>query len=432
MSRVDAIADVLSGGLPDPSALLDTLGRAIPLVGRMALTPQDPEWHGEGNVRIHTEMVLRETYALLDSAEAVHLSQAKRAALVLGAALHDVGKALATREELREGRLRIISPRHARLGRSHVALREEALGLPRPIFDDVLALIGFHHDPHSLVRKESPEHRYTRLARLVDLELVRLLEIADLRGRVCADRDAPLEELDYFRLSAEEFGVWRQPPYSGWHGRIQPIVGTDNAEALDYLFLEARRQFEDGDASVPEAAVARVYAHRESHGLVTLTCGLSGAGKSLWISENLAGHEVISLDEIRREITGKAGDQSRNGRVLQEAKARLKDALRRKVRVVWDATCLRVDGRAMVLDLAHAYHARTRIVTFPVSLETASRRNRDRREMIPTSILERQAARMEWPTFPEAHEVLRAEAIRSRREDGAPSVPAPPPGLRRE
>lgn len=409
MSRPDAIADVLSGRRPDPSVLLDALEKAIPLVGRMAATPQDPEWHGEGNVRIHTEMVLRETYALLECTEANHLSLSKSAELVLGAALHDVGKALTTREDMREGKLRIVSPRHARVGRSHVALREEKLGIPRPIFDDVLALIGFHHDPRSLVRRESPEHRYTRLARLVDLELVRLLEIADNRGRICADREAPLEDLEYFRLTAEEFDLWHQPPYAGWRERINAVAGTEDTEARDYLFVEARRQFENNEASTPEAAVARVYAHRESHALVTLTCGLSGSGKSRWIAENLADHELISLDGIRREITGKSENQSHNGQVLRAAKECLKDALRRKTRVVWDATSLRTDGRAMVLDLAHAYHAHTRIITFPVSLETAAKRNRGRKEMIPTSVLERQAARMEWPTVLEAHEVLRAE-----------------------
>ena len=42
----------------EPSALLDFMEPMFPLIGQMVSTPQDAEWHAEGDVRRHTEWVL--------------------------------------------------------------------------------------------------------------------------------------------------------------------------------------------------------------------------------------------------------------------------------------------------------------------------------------------------------------------------------------
>ncbi len=92
--------------------------------------------------------------------------------------------------------------------------------------------------------------------------------------------------------------------------------------------------------------------------------------------------------------------------MLQLAKARLRESLRAKENVAWDATGLREDGRAMVLGLGHAYHAHTRIVAFASPPETLHRRNRERPHMIPSKVIDRQLDRLQWPNGWEAHEIV--------------------------
>lgn len=57
--------------------------------------PQDSQWHSEGNVYIHTEMVLNTLYELFDG-EASHLNDHQRMILTYAALLHDIGKPFCT------------------------------------------------------------------------------------------------------------------------------------------------------------------------------------------------------------------------------------------------------------------------------------------------------------------------------------------------
>ena len=117
------------------------------------------------------------------------------------------------------------------------------------------------------------------------------------------------------------------------------------------------------------------------------------------------GWEVIELDALRLEVTGKAGSQAENGKVFQLAKERLREVLRRKGKVVWDATNLREDGRAMILGLAHDYHAATRLMGFAVPPGEALRRDRGRARMVGEKVIGWQFERMMWPNLWEAHRV---------------------------
>ncbi len=58
---------LLAGGRPDLETLIEVFGEAVPSLRRLKDTPQDPEWHAEGDVHTHTAMVLAELYRELDS-----------------------------------------------------------------------------------------------------------------------------------------------------------------------------------------------------------------------------------------------------------------------------------------------------------------------------------------------------------------------------
>ena len=80
---VDSIA---AGARPSIAQCVEALGGAIPAMFSLKDTPQDPGWHAEGNVFVHTGMVLDALYALLEG-RAASITGHRRTALILGAAL---------------------------------------------------------------------------------------------------------------------------------------------------------------------------------------------------------------------------------------------------------------------------------------------------------------------------------------------------------
>lgn len=387
---------------PNADELIDWLEGFFPWIGEMEGTPQEPEWHGEGNVRIHTGMVIDEMIRLIQSED--EFTDTEVVGLVLGAALHDIGKVVATREEDIGGRLRIVSPHHADKGRSYVAPRIGPLGLSDEERRTVLGLIRFHHDPRKLVmRRSTGRHHFLRLARGIEAHLLYWFEQADIRGRIAEDREGQLEIVELFRAEAEGYGTWRRAdPYLEWTGFFQEEI--EDPMERTYAFSEGIRQFELGMIRSPEEALAKTWDNRREPARLTVVSAPSGSGKSSWIRENVDPDAVIiSLDLIREEITGKRGDQSKNGQVIQLGKERLRQALRKGENVVWDTTALRRDTRSMVLGLGHDYHASTRLVVLGVPPGVALQRNSQRTHSIPRSAIEKQYRQWQWPDVWEAH-----------------------------
>lgn len=403
-----AATRLLEQARPDPAALLDALEPIFPLIGLLDSTPQDPEWHAEGNVRIHTEMVIAETLRLLES-EGDAFSPQDRTVLLLGAALHDVGKALTTGEASIDGQIRVISPHHAERGASHVAPRLAALGLDDATARAVIGLVAFHHHPTKLVSREAPSSQYARLAREVDPRLIYWLEKADLRGRHTAEshRSRAVEMLELFRIECEATGNWGGVPrlYETWSHRLEGEFGIASPLERGYVWHWAIADYESGRISSLEEALARTHPHRSRHAVLIVTCGPSGSGKSSWCARQPGDWVRISLDDLRCSIAGKRSDQSRNGEVIQEAKRLLRIALRDKQTIIWDATSLRRDGRSVVLGLGTDYHALTRIQVFATPPEPLYRRDRERADSVGKAIIDRQFESWQWPGASEAHEI---------------------------
>ncbi|ADV65954.1 AAA family ATPase [Deinococcus maricopensis] len=389
-----------AGDQPDLAAFTRELGAALPLLAELPRTPQDPEWHGEGDVGTHTDLVLQETYHLADTHA---LSGDARLTLVLAAALHDLGKPLVTRRDDSRGTPRIVSPRHADRGRSYLAYRLPELDLPHAVTRDVMALVGHHHDLARTLTDGSLR-AYRRLARQVDLQALYLLEVADTRGRVSADRDSKLEDLELFRLGAQEYGVWdATDPYAEWRADIQAQLRGFPDAYVDLTLESGILDHEAGLISTPHEAVARAYAARAGFPDLTVTVGPSGAGKSAWVAAHYPDHAVVSLDALRDELAGRRADQSVNGRVLQAAKEQLRVALRARRPVVWDATNTRRDFRGVPLRLGFEYGALTTLAVFQPPLSTVFERNPARTHAVPAHVVAAQVDLLEFPYRPEAH-----------------------------
>ncbi len=399
---VDQIA---AGARPSIAECVRGLGDALPEMHQLVDTPQDPQWHAEGDVFIHTGMVLDALYALLDG-PAESIVGIRRTALILAAALHDVAKPLTTRPMEIRGVQRIAAPRHEMRGRSLLYAHLMDQGLEYRLIELVADLVGGHISPKFLVVKSMDRGPYVRLARVADPELLYWLELADMTGRTCADQAEQIEHIEMYRLFARDHGAWQRfgDEAPGWRAIFrEQIDGPPSLSELSHgQFL---RDLCRGVISHPDEGIARSYRFRGGFPELVVTVGPSGAGKSTWLRRHLSDHVHISLDEIRAELGGRS-DQSQNGKVRSIARERLRAALRSNQKVVWDATSLRRDFRDAVVGLGLDYGALVTLVCFPRAPSTCKRRNGERENPVPPRVLERQFETLEWPEWVEGHRCL--------------------------
>jgi tRNA nucleotidyltransferase (CCA-adding enzyme) len=113
----------------------------FPEVAALIGTPQDPDWHPEGDVFTHTAHALDALVNLPDWQAAEEESRIVYALAVLA---HDFGKPVTTRTAMKDGRERIVSPGHDEAGGLLAERFLERLNAPLPIRERVLPLVLNH------------------------------------------------------------------------------------------------------------------------------------------------------------------------------------------------------------------------------------------------------------------------------------------------
>lgn len=145
-----------------PSLGFEFLSRArllrfFPEIEKLQGVPQDPKWHPEGDVWVHTMLVI-------DEAAALRTGDDEDLALMVAALCHDFGKPAVSVEH--SGRVR--TPKHdvigARLAREFL----QRLRAPGHLCDQVEALVKYHLAPALFVAQGTTAKGYRRLARNLD------------------------------------------------------------------------------------------------------------------------------------------------------------------------------------------------------------------------------------------------------------------------
>jgi predicted kinase len=349
-----------------------------PEIAALDRCPQDPVYHAEGDVGVHTRRVCEELSALEGWRR---LGAAERSVVFAATLYHDVAKPLCTREEMG----RITSRGHARRGARTARLslwRDDRPGAPPPaplgMREAIVGLVRHHGLPLSWPRSTDPARRLIEASWQCRLDRLALLAEADARGRDCDDCGELLERVALFRELAEEARCLDRPrEFASAHTR--------------FLYCQGR------DLCPDEAAFD------DTRGEVILMSGLPGAGKDTWIGRNVPDRPVIALDAIRRELGIDPRDEQ--GAVVNLAKDRAREQLRAGTGFVWNATNVSRDVRDGVIRLAASYRARVAIVYVEAPWAVLLRRNRGRAHPVPARVLEALAAKLEVPTPVEAHDV---------------------------
>lgn len=343
----------------------------------MAECRQEAEWHGEGDVWTHTQMVCAQLPQL---DEWPTLTLRERTILTFTALFHDAGKPLVSQVD--PVSRRITSPKHA-VKSEHLAravLRE--LGCDLTTREEISRMARFHGRPAFLLEKSDPSQEVVSLSWLVENRLLYLFALADTRGRKTQETSRPEENLQLWKLVAEESGCFERPyPF-----------GNDQARFLFY------RQ---------PAPQLHYVPHEDYRCTVIMMSGLPGSGKDAWLSNCRAGMPVVSLDDIRSELDVAATDDQ--GAVVQYARSQCRELLRSGESFAFNATNLLRQTRKRWIDLFADYGARVEIVYVEPSLATILSQNNRRERPVPEKVIRRLAAKCEPPTWTEAHRLVMVE-----------------------
>lgn len=137
--------------------------------------------------------------------------------------------------------------------------------------------------------------------------------------------------------------------------------------------------------------------------ILTLMVGISGSGKSTHANKIAASTNatIVEPDAIRKELTGNASDQSRNGEVFRLAHQRAEALLRKGTDVIVDATNVDKKTRAEWVAIARRCGAEARAVVVDTPVNVAKNRNLNRSRIVPLDVIDKQARRLTMPTADE-------------------------------
>lgn len=343
--------------------------------------PQNPEYHGEGDVLRHTEMVCGELIKL-DLWQT--LLEEEKALLFLAAAFHDIGKPACTK--LVDGKW--VSPKHTIVGEKifrRIAYQEaERFNLTFTQRELVAKLIRYHGLPLWFWTKKQPELELCKAAESIPLKLLYLLSKADTLGRKETLPSQLPDQVELFGEYTKELALWEHPyVFANLYTKFQ--------------FFQKEDLWQGG----------QLYDNTTFD--VILMAGLPLAGKDTWITQNngkLSPKEklpIVSLDDLREKMG--IPPTKASGKIVQEALELSRGYLRRRQPFIWNATNLLQDTRQKLVRLFAGYGARVHILYLEVPYQELLRRNRTRPRHIPEAVLDNMIRKLEVPAPWEAYKV---------------------------
>ena len=207
---------------------LGVLEKLFPEINALIDVPQDPEWHPEGDVFVHTRLTVDQARQSIDD-----LSYARQVTVMLAALAHDFGKPATT--EFLEGRWRSrgheaagAAPTESFLTRVNVHTIDGY-----DVRSQVIALVREHLKPGEFYKKrdEVGEGAFRRLAKRCEPDLLYRVARADSLGRnapwVSREKWYGAEAQEWFIQRARELNVEQRAPDPLLLGRHLLALGLE-------------------------------------------------------------------------------------------------------------------------------------------------------------------------------------------------------------
>ena len=230
---------------------LGIVGRLFPELQALAGCPQEPEWHPEGDVWVHTLQVVDQARKRIDD-----LPRPQQLVIMLGAVTHDFGKPATTVRM--DGRIR--SHDHEEQGVAPASQFLDRVNIHSidgyDVRRQVLGVVAQHLKPGAWfkVKQEVGDGAFRRLAQKVDLELLARLAKADCLGREPGHFDC--SAMDWFLDRARTLGVEHRAPGPILLGRHILELGLTPGPRVGEILKAVYEQQLDGSVTTLEEAIA--------------------------------------------------------------------------------------------------------------------------------------------------------------------------------
>ncbi len=238
---------------------LGVVDQIFPELRSLVGVPQEPEWHPEGDVDVHTLMVVDEARKLIDD-----LPYERKVAVMLGALAHDFGKPPTT--EFVDGRTR--SRGHDEAGVEPTLSFLDRLGIFTlngfDVRDQIVQLVRYHLKPGEYYKAKSPvgDGAFRRLARKVEADLLYRVAKADSLGRnpdwLPPEKHFGSEAQEWFIEKVRELQIEKKAPDPILMGRHLIEMGMKPSPAFKQILDSVYEMQLDGkvrniDEAVTEA-----------------------------------------------------------------------------------------------------------------------------------------------------------------------------------
>ena len=230
---------------------LGVVDQLFPELKALVGCQQEPEWHPEGDVWVHTLQVIdqaRQRIADLDHADQL--------IVMLGAVTHDFGKPATT--AFLDGRIRSMN--HEEEGVAPATAFLDRLNIHsidgKDVRAQVLGLVAHHLKPGMLykVREELTDGAFRRLSQKANLELLARVAKSDCLGRAPGHFDC--SAMDWFLERARELGVDRSPPKPLVLGRHLLELGMKPGPEMGVVLKQIYEKQLDGEIKSLEEGLA--------------------------------------------------------------------------------------------------------------------------------------------------------------------------------
>jgi tRNA nucleotidyltransferase (CCA-adding enzyme) len=228
---------------------LGVVDRLFPELQALVGCPQEPEWHPEGDVWVHTLMVIDEARRRIDD-----LTRGPSVAIMLGAVCHDLGKPATTAAI--DGRIRSMG--HEEAGVAPATSLLDRLNVQTidgyDVRRAVLGLVAHHLKPSAFRKSTTPvsDGAFRRLAQKVDLALLARFARADCHGRT---GHFDCSAMDWFEERARALGVEHQPPAPLVLGRHLLALGVLPGPRVGEILKAIYERQLDGEITTTEEGI---------------------------------------------------------------------------------------------------------------------------------------------------------------------------------
>jgi tRNA nucleotidyltransferase (CCA-adding enzyme) len=258
---------------------LGILRAEFPEIEAMAGCPQEVEWHPEGDVWIHTRMVVDRAVEVARRAE-WGFGEPERLQVALGALLHDAGKPLATTRAMRNGVLRIVSPGHENAGEAPARAVLSRLTFGEEAERAVLAIVKWHALPFHLHRSfekgEISEGAYANAVRKlvkrihpVPWRVLLAATEADFRGRTMPDAEGPYAAGERFTRTVLDNAYDAEPVRPLVLGRDVLALGVSPGPEVGRLVAAVEEARDRGEIATRDEGLAMLERLVKERGQVT-------------------------------------------------------------------------------------------------------------------------------------------------------------------